>query len=552
MIRQAAHGRRASGAARWSGAVTGRLAAWGRATRQGAALRGLVGIVLPALLGLALLYPGVALAQEQAMAQDELVYDAVRVVQRALTHHLGVRAAQLQYLLGQARAEETRASLRPALSVEGGPYRMWREGSTLSAEQAALLAALEQSLDPNDPRDQALLWILKPMNQPEITANGYRVAFNFRAPLWRSALQQALAVLADAESDQARGDLESALGGVIVQSLEAYYGVLRAEAAWRVALAAYREAEARAEERAAQVASGTATEADRLQAEAERLRAQAELIRAEGELKAARMGLNQSLGYPLDAALTVVETEIPAVWPSLEEALALATERGDVQKARRDVERARAAQVMAEEQAKPGVQLAGRYRWSDAEISLGIDRHGYVGGTASTSRSYKDGGEALPSGETPNWSVGLEVRWPLADGGQTRAQLEQAALQVELAALQLEQMEQSVRAEVTAAHARLMAAAAALEGARNGVAAARQGLAIAQELRTAGAATEADVLRAETALARAEQARLEARYMLTLAQAAYLQAAGVLVPTYLGILADLGVDVELDAILINL
>ncbi|MFS8534115.1 MAG: TolC family protein [Limnochordales bacterium] len=548
MIRQAAHGLRASGAAHRSGAVTGRLAAWGRAARQGAALRGLVGIVLPALLGLALLYPGVALAQEQAMAQDELVYDAVRVVQRALTHHLGVRAAQLQYLLGQARAEETRASLRPALSVEGGPYRMWREGSTPSPELAALLV----KLDPEKPQDKALAEILKQMHQPEVTATGYRVAFNFRAPLWRSALQQALAALADAESDQARGDLESALGGVIVQSLEAYYGVLRAEAAWRVALAAYREAEARAEERAAQVASGTATEADRLQAEAERLRAQAELIRAEGELKAARMGLNQSLGYPLDAALTVVETEIPAVWPSLEEALALATERGDVQKARRDLERARAAQVMAEEQAKPGLQLAGRYRWSDAEISLGIDRHGYVGGTASTSRSYKDGGEALPSGETPNWSVGLEVRWPLADGGQTRAQLEQAALQVELAALQLEQMEQSVRAEVTAAHARLMAAAAALEGARNGVAAARQGLAIAQELRTAGAATEADVLRAETALARAEQARLEARYMLTLAQAAYLQAAGVLVPTYLGILADLGVDVELDAILINL
>src|SRR5690606_18957631 len=437
MRSHAAHGLRASGAAHRSGAVTGRLAAWGRAAWQGAALRGLVGIVLPALLGLALLYPGVALAQEQAMAQDELVYDAVRVVQRALTHHLGVRAAQLQYLLGQARAEETRASLRLALSVEGGPYRMWREGSTLSAEQAALLAALEQSLDPKDPRDQALLWILKPMNQPEITATGYRVAFNFRASLWRSALQQALAALADAERDQARGDLESALGGVIVQSLEAYYGVLRAEAAWRVALAAYREAEARAEERAAQVAAGTATEADRLQAEAERLRAQAELVRAEGELKAARMGLNQSLGYPLDAALTVVETEIPAVWPSLEEALALATERGDVQKARRDLERARAAQVMAEEQAKPGLQLAGRYRWSDAEISLGIDRHGYIGGTGSTSRRYKDGGGALPSGETPNWSVGLEGRWPLADGGQTRAQLEQAALQVELAALQL-------------------------------------------------------------------------------------------------------------------
>src|SRR5690606_39414331 len=107
----------------------------------------------------------------------------VRVVQRAGTDGLGLRGAKRQYLLGQARAEETRASLRPSLSVEGGPYRLWREGSTPSPELAALLATLEQSQDPGD---KALTWVLKQMNQPEVTATGYRVAFNFRAPLWRS------------------------------------------------------------------------------------------------------------------------------------------------------------------------------------------------------------------------------------------------------------------------------------------------------------------------------------------------------------------------------
>lgn len=498
--------------------------------------RRVAAIWLPALLGLALHFPGVAAAQSTSVAHDEhalIVYDAVRVVERALTHHLGVRAAQLQYLLGQARAEETRASLRPSLSVEGGPYRLWRDGSTPPAGVAEQLEQMKNSPNASD----------------EITASGYRASLNFRASLWRSALQQALAALAGAEGEQALDDFENTLGGVIVQSLEAYYGVLRAEAARRVAMAAYREAEARVEERAAQVAAGTATEADRLQAEAERFGAQAELIRAEGELAAARMGLNKSLGYPLSTELTVVETAIPAVWPDLEEALASAADRGDVQKARRDLEQARAAQTIAVEQAKPGLQLAARYRWTDAELSFGIDRHGYMGGSATTSRSFRDDGSALPSGEAPNWTVAIEMRWPLADGGETKARIAQAVLQAELAALQLEQVEQSVQADVTAVYARLMSAVAALEGAQQGVAAARRGLAVVEELRAAGAATLADVLRAETTVARAEQARLEASYMVTLAQAAYLQAAGVLVPTYLGILADLGVEVELDAVL---
>src|SRR5690606_34933333 len=101
---------------------------------------------------------------------------------------------------------------------------------------------------------------------------------------------------------------------------------------------------------------GTATEVDWLQAEAERHRAQAELVRAEGELRAARMTLNQSLGFPLETQLALVEWTPPG-WPDLEEALSLAGERDEVRRVRADLERAQAALVVAQEQAKPVLQL---------------------------------------------------------------------------------------------------------------------------------------------------------------------------------------------------
>ena len=134
-------------------------------------------------------------------------------------------------------------------------------------------------------------------------------------------------------SDKPDAELEAAVGRAIVQSLEAYYGVLRAEAALHLAELALEEATLRAEEIAARRLEGTATAVDELQVEAERLQAEARVIQAHGEAAASRMGLNQALGFPTDTRLNVVEMDIPAAWPALEEALQLAARRADVQRA---------------------------------------------------------------------------------------------------------------------------------------------------------------------------------------------------------------------------
>lgn len=520
-----------------------------------AALAGGLMLCLAALLVLGAPAPG-ALAQDGAGGPDTawledlaVPYDAVRVVQRAVHRHMGVQIAQLQYAAAQARAVESRAALRPALTVDVRPY--WLEAYEVDygalsgllpavdiediTEWDELRARLEKAFE------QARHYLDNGLPRRWYEGRAYTVTLTGRLPLWRSPLQRALDTIASADQRQAAADLEAAVGAAVVQSLEAYYGVLRAEAALRIARLALEEVELRAGEIASRRAAGTATRLDELQVEAERHQAEARVLQARGEVQAARMALNQMLGYPLDAHLNVVETDIPAAWPELDEAIALSARRADVLRALYDLEKARAGAVIAREQASVGLRLFVQYQWPETELQLGVDRHGYLGGTVTYTRLEMDSPLQQDQGE--RWTVGVEVSWPVFDGHQRRAQAAQAELQARQAELAAEQLQKMAVTEVTAAYARLQAAAEALDGARRGVAAAQEALAVAQELHAAGAATRRDVLQARMGLAQAEMGRLEATYAFTLAQAAYLQSAGVVLSHWLTLA---GLDYLLD------
>src|SRR5690606_20796662 len=113
-------------------------------------------------------------------------YDAVRVVQRAVHRHMGVQIAQLQYAAAQARAVESRAALRPALTVDVRPY--WLEA--YEVDYGALSGLPRRWYE----------------------GRGYTVTLTGRLPLWRSPLQRALDTIASADQRQAAADLEAAVG----------------------------------------------------------------------------------------------------------------------------------------------------------------------------------------------------------------------------------------------------------------------------------------------------------------------------------------------------
>lgn len=562
----------------WTGASRERL-------RPGASA---IHAVVVLLMTVALLFsPGAAFAQhtdaaaarDGASAQDAgassaftsrplsvepAPYDLARIVERALTHHLAVRVAELQHAAAQAQAIQQRAALKPSLSVDVRPHWFETPVPDLDALDADNLPELPADFDWADCVDDGQCaglgeYVADLVGQfsdgiPQRLQHGrgHSVTFTGNISLWRSPLQRALADVADLQLHHADEDVQTAAANAIMQSMGAYFDVLRADKALHIAQWTLQEADVRAAEISSKVEEGTATRIDLLQVEAERHGARAQVVQARGEVTATRMILNSVLGFDLNVPLHLAPLTVDAVagdragvgtsagagsrdpLPDIEAALQLAAERGDVRRARTDWQLAGAGATIAREQAKPGLQLFGTSKWPDVELNVGIDRHGYLGGSVTHSETYL--GADRVEGDPASWAAGIEVSWPLLDGGKRRAEQEAATLQAEQAKLYYEHMRLTSQTEVLTAYARLQAAEQALIGAAQGVEAGAEALHVARTLAAAGAATEAAVIRSEVALARAEQGWLDAVYGATMARAAYLQAAGVLVHYWQGVL----------------
>lgn len=467
--------------------------------------------------------PG-GLSGNMSVSVEPELYDLARAVERALTHNLGVRVAELQQASAGEQFIQQQAPLRPSLTVNVRPN--WFE-------------------TPESPQE---LMSGTPMSPMLVEGWGYDVGLTGSVSLWRSPLQMAVSDAASLQLQHANADVEAAAEGAIMQSIDAYFGVLRAEKASHIAELALQETEVRVEETRAKVAAGTATRVDLLQIDAERYGAEAEVMQARGEVTVARMTLNSVLGLDLNVPLYLdppAKDALPRMHedgalravgavPTINEALTLATERGDVRRARTDWEMAGAGATIAEEQAKPGVQLFGTRKWPDVELTIGIDRHGYLGGSVTQSETYM--GTHRVDGDPASWAAGIELSWPLVDGGQRQAKVEEARLHARQAELYYEHVRQTAQTEVLAAHTRLKAAEQALIGAGQGIEAATEAVHVARSLTAAGAATEAAVVRAQLALARAEQGYFDALYGATMARTSYMQAAGVLVDYWLRML----------------
>lgn len=495
-----------------------------------------------------------------AVSVDTESYDLARIVERALERHLGVRVAQLQYAAAEERLIQQRAPLRPSLTVGARPQWFETPVPDLDALGRDELPDLPDDFNwmdcmINEECDGLGEFLAElvgrfgdDMPQKLRKGRGHSITLSGSVSLWRSPLQMAVSEAASLQLQHADVAVIEAASGAIMQSIDAYFGVLRAEKAAHIAELALQETEVRAEETRAKVASGTATRVDLLQIDAERYGAEAQVMQARGEVTVARMTLNSALGLDLSVPLYLhppTDDAVPRMnedgalraagaIPTINEALTLATERGDVRRARTDWEMAGAGATIAAEQAKPGVQLFGTRKWPDVELTVGIDRHGYLGGSVTQSETYV--GTDRVDGDPASWAAGIELSWPLVDGGERRAKVEEARLQARQAELYYEHVRQTAQTEVLAAHTRLKAAEQAVIGAGQGIEAATEAVHVARSLTAAGAATEAAVVRAQLALARAEQGYFDALYGATMARTSYMQAAGVLVDYWLRVL----------------
>ena len=126
----------------------------------------------------------------------------------------------------------------------------------------------------------------------------------------------------------------------------------------------------------------------------------------------------------------------------------------------------------------------------------------------------------------PSWDIGVNVRWPLFDGGRTHAETAEAIASRRSIEARLRDFDSAVEVEIRQRRADLASARAAVQAAEAGVTAAAEARRVLAERYAAGVATNTDVLTAQVALLQAELDRTRALANVQLASARLERALG--------------------------
>ncbi|MFN4263919.1 MAG: TolC family protein [Thioalkalivibrionaceae bacterium] len=418
----------------------------------------LAGVMLVGWLGLSSAAVG---ADDQAMP---MTLDLRQALALAASQNPAVLAAEFEAQGAIARVDQARAPFWPTLAVTGAVDR-----TTLNVVTPAAASPVLEFPDPigsivvgNPDRDLdgftrysagiALEYVLLDFGQRSETLAGARRE--------RDAFASRRATAANEQVREA---------GIM------YFEVLRLEGlvgVRREAVARKTEAVDLAQrlERAGQVTVG-----DQARAEADLARARVELLRVENDLENHRLWLRKALGFdngPVDFQLDPSSrVQTPAQWLNgLEDQSALldhpsATAQEALTESREALVRARLAERF------PTLALVANY----------------------TVQRFASGG-----GSAPNYSVGLQLRWDLADGGARRAQTAEARALAAAERERLRETRQTLLTRLNEAQLAVRETTARIELAEQALTAAATDLRLAQGGYREGLRTFYDLSLAET------------------------------------------------------
>jgi outer membrane protein TolC len=126
----------------------------------------------------------------------------------------------------------------------------------------------------------------------------------------------------------------------------------------------------------------------------------------------------------------------------------------------------------------------------------------------------------------PSWDASVNVNWPLADGGRTRAEVAEAAAAARAVEARLAEFDSLLSVDIAQRMRDVDAARAAVDAAESGVRAASEARRVAADRFAAGVATSTDVLNAQGALLDAELDRTRAEVDARLADARLARTLG--------------------------
>ena len=292
---------------------------------------------------------------------------------------------------------------------------------------------------------------------------------------------------------------------LFLSAVNAYYQVQATQAATDATLAAEKAAEESFNAAEARYKVGAATPADKLQAQTARSQAMLNRIKADGDFRNAQgvlanvMGLNAATPLQLAA-----QAEVP-VMASFESDVSQLIEAA-VQ--RRPDLRAAQAQVLAAQASVDAARASGR-----PSISLGIN---------GSKARYDD----LPDARSS--ALGVTVKIQVFSGFNTTYKIRTAEAQADARQAQSEQLKLQVALDVWAGYQSLTTATQTLQTTADLLACAEQSQRVALGRYKAGMGNILDVLNAQSALASAQQQRVQALYSWNVARVSPAQAMGSL------------------------
>lgn len=340
---------------------------------------------------------------------------------------------------------------------------------------------------------------LDALNHPDAVDN-FRSALSLEQPLFVAGTRANVAA-ARIDHDLA-GTARNIVGAdLAVAVTQAYGGVLVAAGARRSAAAAIERALADRALAAARRDAGLATDADVLQVDVHVTRTREQQIRADADERIARARLNQLIGEPLGAMLSLEPippvTTAEAAAATMLESEAIA-KRPEVRAAALREDLARAREAAARAAFLPHVSVQAGWEFN--------------GGTWNSRAS--------------SWVIGAVARVNLFRGLGDKARLAEAREAASRRAIERAAVDTAARLDVHTALARLEAARATESVGRDAVTQARESQRIVRDRYQAGLADVSSLLRAAEALVQAELQQLAAQVAIVNENAALSRALG--------------------------
>jgi len=277
---------------------------------------------------------------------------------------------------------------------------------------------------------------------------------------------------------------------LVYQSRTAYLNLVRAKALTQVQVQALANRQGQLDLAKARFNAGPGAPSDILRAQTAVASAAQDLVAARAAELQAQVALALALG--LDPTTTFQPTEPGEAGssPSLDSSFQDALEhRPDLAQSKRLVEAAGFAVTLARLDNAPSLSATAGYA------------------SRGTANAF----------DTQGLSLGLQVTWPIGDGGMARAKAKSAKADLEAAQASLDQAVQTVKSDVASAYAAYLYAQETVKVAASQLENAKESLRIAEGRFRVGLGTFLEVTDAETSLVSAQQAEVTAKTNLVAA-----------------------------------